>query len=224
MVDDEGKLGERFWNYIRYLCDGDKLLFLVEREGNTVSAKPIFLGETRGKTDKGIFWMNIHAGHRENAMQDVKDRALPWLVGKGADLGCGIEKITKDCIGVDSGEDYGLSTDADITESLDSLSLESDSFDWVFSSNALEHIENWEAALTHAVRILKPGGVIFLYLPWPDRYYLHSKDHTPNHKWNPSPEILAKELMDRDVEILEIDAVREDKWGCFCIVGRKREG
>ena len=38
-------------------------------------------------------------------------------------------------------------------------------YDFVFSSHCLEHIPDYYAALIEWVRILKSGGILFLYLP-----------------------------------------------------------
>lgn len=55
--------------------------------------------------------------------------------------------------------------------------------DYVFSSHCLEHLPNWVEALEYWRDSLKPGGVLFLYLPdysqlywrpWNNRKHLHA--------------------------------------------------
>lgn len=50
-------------------------------------------------------------------------------------------------------------------EDLCTLSLPDNSFDVVMSFDVLEHVENFEAALTNLVRILKPGGKLLFAAP-----------------------------------------------------------
>ena len=183
-----------------------------------------FLTIEAGTTKRGVIWRNNHKTHRENCTYNIRARALPWLVGKGIDIGCGIEKVKdEDCIGTDNGEDFGDRGDADVVcDSTDLGQFSDGQFDWVYSSNNLEHIERWEKAMDEYVRVLKPGGTIFLYLPWADRCYLQAAGREIiGHRWNPSPEIIRVELDKRGVDILECDPDIDD-WGCFVIVGRKQ--
>jgi SAM-dependent methyltransferase len=176
----------------------------------------------RGVTRKGIPWVNVHKSYRENAMYSIRDRALPYLVGRGLDAGCGIEKVTPDCIGIDSGMDYEGKTDADdIRDASDLAGYADGQFDWVFSSNALEHIGNWAQALSEWCRVVKKGGIIFLYLPWPEKCPVHSPERTPHHLWSPSPAVLVRELRERGFSTEDFD-MEPDRWGCFVIIGRKR--
>ena len=62
--------------------------------------------------------------------------------------------------------------------------------DYVFSSHCLEHIPDWVTVLDSWYDKLKPGGVMFLYLPgfsqsywrpWHNRKHLHIFE--PHHMW-----------------------------------------
>lgn len=59
-----------------------------------------------------------------------------------------------------------------IGDACQQLPYTSDSFDLIFSINSFEHFENPLAALKEMVRVLRPGGIIFLafsplyYSPW----------------------------------------------------------
>src|SRR5207248_11335926 len=59
-------------------------------------------------------------------------------------------------------------------------------YDFVYSSHCLEHMRDVEQALRNWVRILKPGGILYLVVPdyilyekmvWPSRF-------NPDHKQN----------------------------------------
>lgn len=43
------------------------------------------------------------------------------------------------------------------------IPFEDNYFDGVFSSSVLEHVEDWRSALAEKVRVLKPGGIFYLF-------------------------------------------------------------
>ena len=176
-----------------------------------------------GVTKKGVRWSNNHIIHRENCMQTIRERALPWLVGKGIDVGCGLEKVTDDCIGIDNGDDFREHSDADVVGDITDLSRYGDGqFDWLFSSNSLEHLSNWEDALTDWVRVVRTEGILFIYTTWPDRCpFLRAGGDVKSHLWDPSPTVLREALEKRGVEVVECDN-DADVYGTFCIIGRKK--
>ena len=160
-------------------------------------------------------------------MQSVRERALPSLSGdNGVDLCCGIEKVKDECWGIDSGEQFEEKTDADdIRDCSDLSGYEDGQFDWVFSSNGLEHIYKWQGALSEWVRVLKQGGVIFLYLPWPEKEPLWAAENDKHegakkHKWNPYPGVVSDELGKLGVDVTVCDT-EEDEWGAFVVAGVK---
>ena len=106
-------------------------------------------------------------------------RACPYLRGKGLDLGCGPEKVldTVNVIGVDNNKDSALfgieATATNVRCDISDLSMfGSASFDFVFSSHALEHFEYSKVPgmLKDWFRVLKVGGYLVLYLPDEDQY------------------------------------------------------
>lgn len=186
------------------------------------NGQAIFCGAIRGVTPKGVPWSNVHVDFRENATATIRDRALLWLEGNGIDVGCGMEKIVEDCIGIDLTLDYGDRSAADdIRDASDLTGYADGQFDWLYSSNNLEHISNWETALSEWVRVVRPGVIIFLYLPWPEKCPVHAAGVCESHLWNPTPGIIRAELEKRGVETVECDD-DVDEWGTFVIVGRKR--
>lgn len=181
-----------------------------------------------GVTRKGVAWNNCLSEHHwENCMQSVRERTLPFLVGdNGVDLCCGIQKIKDDCWGIDTGEQFGDKTDADdFKDCSDLVGYEGGIYDWVFSSNGLEHIEDWKKALSEWVRVLKVGGAICLYLPWADKFPGWDMDDEKykknrHHKWNPSPVVVSEVLHSLGINVIECDDDVDD-WGAFLIVGTK---
>ena len=104
--------------------------------------------------------------HRETSQgsetSKTRERLLPYLFGKGLDLGCGSDKISKSALGVDWFTGPGVDFFADIR----SLPFfETESFDFVYSSHALEDIEDTEKTLREWWRLVKRAGYLILYLP-----------------------------------------------------------
>jgi SAM-dependent methyltransferase len=94
----------------------------------------------------------LNVGDAKGFVQDV---ALEYCTGHGLDVGAGKNPLPG-AIPVDQGTDanaYDLSRWAD------------GSMDYVFSSHCLEHLDRWQDALVEWLRVLRPGGVLFLYLP-----------------------------------------------------------
>ncbi len=89
--------------------------------------------------------------------------------------------------------------------------------DYIFSSHMLEHSENWVDCLNYWAEHIKPGGVLFLYLPdysqtywrvWENRKHVHTF----------TPEIIRDYLTDsgsfRNVFVSGVDAY--NSFTAFC--------
>ena len=104
-----------------------------------------------------------------NEVQKMRWELVPYMRGRCLDLGCGPTKAFPHFIGVDSCKDtqlFGIPMKPDIKADIEELPMfSSGSFDLVFSSHALEHIEDYHAALREWWRLVKVGGYLGLYLP-----------------------------------------------------------
>ncbi len=96
------------------------------------------------------------------------------------------------------------------------------SLDYVFSSHCLEHLARWQDALRLWIRKLKPGGILFLYLPhescalWrPGAPWVGGA-----HKWSPTWQTLKPFLEASSMEIVEFSE-RRDRYWSFYIVGKR---
>lgn len=65
--------------------------------------------------------------------------------------------------------DKDATENADIISDASKIPLPDESMDFVFSSHVLEHMQNTIATLNEWMRVLRPGGVIFLILPHAQR-------------------------------------------------------
>lgn len=94
---------------------------------------------------------------------------VPYLRGKGIDIGCGANKVLPHAIGIDSLKDvelFGVQMKPDLVcEDATKMAIPDADLDFCFSSHLLEHIPDTRAALTEWWRVLKVGGYLTLYLP-----------------------------------------------------------
>lgn len=96
-----------------------------------------------------------------------------YMRGVVLDLGCGPQKVFATATGVDDDSDlarFGIRSQPDVKSGCERLPFTDGYADTIFSSHLLEHIVDHEAALADWWRVLKPGGVLILYLPHADWY------------------------------------------------------
>ncbi len=124
---------------------------------------------------------------------------VPYIRGKGIDIGCGPTKVLPHAIGIDSCKDvelFGLDFKPDLVcEDATKLAIPDADLDFVFSSHLLEHIEDTEAALREWWRCLKVGGYLVLYLPHRDFYpNVGTPGANPDHVHDFWPRDVTKEM------------------------------
>lgn len=93
-----------------------------------------------------------------NAMQYVMPIARQFCRGAGLDIGSGEWPLPGA---------YGI----DLRDGEHAMHLPNEEHDYIFSSHCLEHLADPVAAVEHWKTRIKPGGVLFLYLPHPDMEY-----------------------------------------------------
>ncbi len=139
-----------------------------------------------------------------NATHWIKDKALAFCKGDGIDFGAG-KWCLPGAIPVDHSTYFGL-------EDFDIASL-----DFVYSSHCLEHIRPWETTLLRLICRIKPGGIIYLYLPHEDSPWTGWR----KHKWTPTPEKIISVFDGFDVDLVTHSSM-PDAYQSFFVVGRKR--
>src|SRR3990167_6528125 len=97
----------------------------------------------------------------------IREEVLPYCNGIGIDIGCGGCKVKASAIGIDT-RDCGdnLILDAFFLEDI----FKNESFDYVYSSHFLEHVQDWQKLFLIMEKLLKIGGHLILYLPDKDLY------------------------------------------------------
>lgn len=149
---------------------------------------------------------------RKKASSYIKDKALHYCRGRGIDVGAGawplegavpIENVPEE-------NAYKLERFPD------------DSLDFVFSSHCLEHLEKWEEALLLWIRKIKPGGILFLYLPHESMALWRPGEISGMaHVWSPTWQVLNPFLEKAGLEILEFEPGKDRYWS-FHIAARKK--
>lgn len=93
-----------------------------------------------------------------NMQQFIAPTAAQYCIGRGLDVGAGAWPLP-------------WAEPVELTHGGSAESLPDGEVDFVFSSHCLEHLLNPVAALEHWKTRIRPGGVLFLYLPHPDMVY-----------------------------------------------------
>ncbi|MEZ5988789.1 MAG: glycosyltransferase family 9 protein [Planctomycetota bacterium] len=157
------------------------------------------------------------ASHGESAL--CRERVLPYLRGRVADLGHGGCKILPEAVGVDFFRHDEHDWIADVRD----LWFAADGcFDAVFSSHCLEDLWHPRQALDEWGRVLAPGGHLCLYLPLRDHYpNVGTEGANPGHKDDYVPEDVEGFLADVggfDVVLSE----RREAEDSFEVIARRR--
>lgn len=124
----------------------------------------------------------------------IRWEIVPYTRGSVLDLGCGSESPFKHFVGVDNmhhQKEGMIKVNASvIVETCERLNkFGSQSWDAVFSSHLLEHIEDYKGALKEWWRIVKKGGYLVLYLPHKNFYpNMGDSGANPDHKHDFLPE------------------------------------
>jgi predicted SAM-dependent methyltransferase len=144
-----------------------------------------------------------------NASQFAIPFAKHFCKGYGIDVGCNRQDwCFPGAIGVDLNFKDGNTA----------YSFEYQDLDYVYSSHCLEHLPDWVTALDYWTANLKPGGVLFLYLPhYSQEYWRPWNNRKHNHIF--TTEIIKDYMIDRGyINIFNSDRDMNDS---FMIVGEK---
>ncbi len=129
---------------------------------------------------------------------------LRYFVGKGLDVGGGIDSLAKQITKFPSVKSV-RNWDVQDGDAQYLNGIRDNSFDFVYSSHCLEHMQDPNLALTHWLRVLKPGGFLIISVPdedmyehgiWPSRFNL-------DHKWSFSLYKATPELP-KSINILDL--------------------
>jgi SAM-dependent methyltransferase len=143
------------------------------------------------------------------AMEAVRPLAAKYCYGRGVDVGAGHWPLS----GARPVEDG-------VDENAYALKEADESLDFVFSSHTLEHLDRPWDALNEWVRTLKPGGVLFLYLPHP-ACEMWKPEQLQFHRWSPDPVTLEEKLSVQFALHLLYVSYLPDAFFSFVVIARK---
>lgn len=143
-----------------------------------------------------------------NGLAFCLEHAKLYCQGKGIDIGAG-DWPYPGARAIENTED----------ENAFSILERDNALDYIFSSHCLEHLNEWRQALLEWVRVCRPGGYIYLYLPHPAAELWH-KQKLPFHVWNPTPQIVIEALEKLGCDIVD-SSFFPDAYLSFYIVARK---
>ena len=116
-----------------------------------------------------------------NAASHIAPLAHAVCKGRGIDFGAGRWPLR-------GAEPIDLDTRLQLCDVPDSA------LDYVFSSHCLEHIRDWRRTMREFRRVLKPGGMLLLYLPHESMTLWNPETvwgWSAGHVWQPRLETLA---------------------------------
>jgi SAM-dependent methyltransferase len=167
---------------------------------------------------------------RGNACIHIEDKASQFCDGIGLDIGAGGYPFrgafpVRDSVNFIYRNGKQVERKIPLIDGVNAYNLRcfvDGSLDYIFSSHCLEHLEKPFEALTLWKTKLKPGGVLFLYLPHPDMKLWNpgSPWVRTAHKWKPTYEILAGWFYKLGFKIISGSPVRDDFYS-FHIAGQK---
>ena len=138
-----------------------------------------------------------------NAMRFVEPFAKQFCMGVGFDIGCG---------------DWPLrgARPIDLKRGGDAMALPNEIVDYIVSSHCLEHLPDYIAALEHWKSRIRPGGVLFLYLPSPAQKYWRP-EFCRKHRHLFYPADMAETL--RNLGFVDVIHSERDLAWSFAVVG-----
>lgn len=147
-----------------------------------------------------------------------------FIRGNGLDLGCAINKVKPDCIGIDLETyekrfpEYLKFGNVNLIGDVTNLYWFRDNvFDFVFSSHTLEDIQDTEKTLKEWIRVIKCGGCLILYLPHRDYYPRIGQPHANaghKHDFCNQDIIDIMSLINKSQMAFYMQIIRDEVYGC----------
>ena len=143
---------------------------------------------------------------------------VPYVRGRLMDIGAGPYRIFPYAITVDNLDHagrFGWQYKPDVIADASNLSMfATGSFDSVFSSHTLEHLEDTAANLREWFRVIKPGGYLVLYLPHKDLYpNIGQPGANQDHKFDFHQDDITKIMEAVGCWDLVVNEVRDNDFG-----------
>ena len=115
----------------------------------------------------------VHYAQREESWQAFLKEVEPWE--KKLQVGVRNEKYAPDWVSVDL---FDKSELIDYNYDIQNLPFDAGSFDAIVCNAVLEHVPYPELAIYEFFRVLKPGGYLWLEVPFMTPYHAHPYDYS----------------------------------------------
>ncbi len=145
-----------------------------------------------------------------DAVSHIAPEARAWCRGRGIDFGAGRWPFMD-------------AAPIDLDTTLQPGNVTSESQDYVFSSHTLEHICDWRGTLAEFRRVLKPGGVLFLYLPHEGMTLWNAETRwgrSAGHVWTPRIETLLGYAELHDWDVVNYDTMPDEYQSWYIVLGK----
>lgn len=109
----------------------------------------------------------------------ILKRTLASFSGKVLDVGCGNKRLQTylPAAAEYTGLDYNPAADMQMDISQDHYPFDDNSFDYVICNAVLEHVKNDDFVLKEIYRVLKPGGTLYVSIPFMQPYHADPDDY-----------------------------------------------
>ena len=147
--------------------------------------------------------------HVGDAIKTIEPLAKQYCKGRGIDVGASIWPLDG-ARPVENHADENAYRIRELDESLD----------YVFSSHTVEHLDEIDKAIKEWARVIKPGGILFLYIPHP-ACSMWNADVFEHHVWDVHPEEIEK-IISKTGELTVIENSRvPDVYFSYHVVAKK---
>ena len=144
-----------------------------------------------------------------NMSEVVRGLTDKYCQGNGLDIGAGKWPIKN-----------SRAIENNINENAYKIIEEDGSQDFIFSSHSLEHLNEWEKALDEWHRVLRSGGILFLYIPH-EICSMWRVGVNKQHIWAPSTLVVESFLKNKLNMNIEKVTYLPDSFLGFLIIAKK---
>ena len=154
---------------------------------------------------------SMHLYYVRHSILEKLKAALPYFTGKVLDVGCGhmpyksiitsSDKVS-DYVGMDLADNRYYANKPDIYWNGSTIPLPNESVDTAIATEVLEHCPYPQQTLEEIHRVLKPGGVLFVTVPFV--WILHE---TPCDEYRYTPFALRRLIETSKFEIIDLSAL-----------------
>jgi SAM-dependent methyltransferase len=129
---------------------------------------------------KVLFWGRMLADFQVITIHRDLKKILKSFQGSVLDVGCGqspyqhlIEKYSSNYTGIDivDADKFDYKNSCMLSFNGEDIPFENETFDSLICTEVLEHVFNYQKLADEMYRVLKPGAIAFITVPWSARFH-----------------------------------------------------